>query len=565
MSNEIISGTDARKKLMIGVDAVADTVKVTLGPKGKTVFIERMGENSSITKDGKNTAESIFPADPVEAMGASAIKQAANRVCQEAGDGTTTTTILCQAIATAGIVNVDAGHSHIAMKAGMDAAVADVVKELALCAAEVNEDIDTLYNIALTSSNGSTEISDLIKESFEKVTTNGMLLYRDSLTYKTHLKSYKGVSFDGGHISENFIYDQVEKTSHVFNPLIVISDVICRGKLDTVGVYDLIVMAHDLEIDKWTQENGREPSEQEANMKIRSRPIVFIVDSMDDAHLQFIYANRAGNPDPRNMILPKEIIVLYAPSFGEARKEILQDIAIATGGRAILNDAGKNLKIAGIADMGQCESMVITQDRATIFGGKGDKDAIEARVAFIKEEMSKADPQKKRELQARLAKLNGGIAVIHVGATTNVEQKEKRDRVEDAILATRAALEEGVVIGGGLTFLAISCKLPLCPKGDDYSIGYNIVINSIKEPFNQLLRNCDKDPAKVMGLIEKEQSISGNPFMGYNAKFDRIMDLKQAGVIDPVKVLRVALENATSVASTLMSTERVIFEPKKQS
>lgn len=454
------------------------------------------------------------------------------------------------------------------MKSGMDAAVLDIVKGIKAAAEEVKDDIDTLHHIAFTSSNGSEEISGMIREAFEKVTPNGELRYADSLTYKSHLKTYPGVTFESGFISAKFMMNPTERTSQIFNPLILISDVVCRGKLDAVGVYELIMMAWDVAVDEWEEEKGRPATQFEKESLIDARPIVLIVDSMDDIHLHFVYANRAGIQEPRSSrgysMLPKNITVLYAPGFGETRKEILEDIAIATGGRAIMEDAGKNLKTALLEDMGKCESILITPDRTLIFGGKGDKDAIAKRIEFLKGELDKADPHQKHEIRSRLAKLSGGLGVIYVGATTPVEQKEKRDRVEDAILATRAAIEEGVVVGGGMTLYKIATEVGSKTGDTDFDIGYNIIVDALIQPFFQLIKNCDKDPVDMISQISDSYNgwQGGDLHMGYNAKADKMEDLRVAGVLDPAKVLRTALENAVSVASTLMSTESVIFEIK---
>jgi chaperonin GroEL len=538
---------------------VANTVKVTLGPKGRTVFIQKINEDHHATKDGVTVAKNIFPVDDVEAMGAEAIKQAAQQAAKQAGDGTTTATILCQAIAKDGIAEVDGSKRNpTAIKKGMDQAVIEIVSALKEQSTPLNGDLDLLEKIATISANNDESIGAMIREAYEKVSINGMVAMGLSPTFKNQLKTYLGVSFDSGLLSEEFMRDKQRRMSEIASPLIVVSDIIARGKVDEVGVMDLIDIAHQDAIDQWEEQNNRDATDAEKQKAIQPRPLVLIVSDIDDQNMMFIRANRQ-----RKGLSPIDITILIAPSSGDVRKETLKDIAAVTGAVAVFESEGRTLGRITREEMGTCGNMVITTEKSMIFDGAGTKEVIDKRIEDLKGQLANADPKDENQLKERLAKLQGGVAVIHVGAPTQVELSEKVYRVEDAILATRAAISEGVVTGGAIPFYNIYQKLYELPEDlnamTDFQIGRHIVIKALLVPIKQLIENCGEDVDSILNQLRIDQT---SPEIGYNAKTGKIENLRESGIIDPTKVPRIALENAVSVAGTIITTEATITEIK---
>lgn len=559
MPTQETTGKEARKKLMSGVNKLADVVKVTLGPGGRTVFIQRNNETDYITKDGVDTAQSIWLPDPIEAMGADLVKQTAGQAGKLAGDGTTTATILCQTISHAAIHEVDNGRNPTEMKIGMDRAVKDIVSKIKEMSTPVGSDLDVIRNIAAISGNNNPEIGKMLADAVEKVSMDGFIVIGESRGYDTKIELTDGVAFDSGLLGNKFSTYAGKFQADVMNPLILVSDYILRGKITDTGLLHMLGMARQAAIYEYYEQDPK-PAElpQEQLQRFPIKPLVLIVSEIDEENMRMIITQRdQGAP----------LFLLIAPAWGDLRTEILKDIAAATGATAIFEDAGRSLKNVTISDMGLCDELTIQSKTTIIKGGKGD---ITDRLEEMKGQFASIPEANHAYLRERIGRLKGGLATIHVGAKTEVEMKEKKARVDDAVRATRAAIEEGVVAGGGLTFYNIAKSLTQVLSWDDDEIltkgktftdeeaGYGIVVGSLMAPMYQIIKNCGFSPQEVRKSMHAKDPLGKNSNIGYNAKTNTVENLIEAGVLDPAKVLRVAIENAVSVASTIMSTEVVI-------
>ena len=527
MAKDIKYNIEARDLLKKGVDELANAVKTTLGPKGRNVVIEKKYGAPQITKDGVTVAKEIELEDPFMNMGAQLVKEVASKTNDIAGDGTTTATVLAQAIVSVGMKNVAAGANPTDLKRGIDKAVAKVVEALKANSEEVDDDNSKIEAVARISANNDSEIGKLIADAMAKVKKEGVITIEEAKVAETSVDVVEGMQFDRGYISPYFITD-AEKMEGVFeHPYILIHDEKISMMKDLMPILEPVVS--------------------------QGHSLVIIAEDVADEALATLVVNRLRNPSFK-------VAAVKAPGFGDRRKEMLQDIAILTGGTVITKETGLKLENATLDMLGTCEKVTINKENTTIVNGSGDKKAIADRVAQIKTqiETSKSSYDKEK-LQERLAKLAGGVAVIYVGAASEVEMKEKKDRVEDALHATRAAVEEGIVPGGGVAYIrAISALDGLKGDNDDQDTGIAIIKRALEEPLRQIVANAGEEGSVV---VQKVKDGKGN--FGYNAFAGVYEDLKAAGVIDPTKVARVAIENAASVAGTLLTTECVIAEKKE--
>ena len=526
MAKEILFNIESRDQLKKGVDALANAVKVTLGPKGRNVIIEKKFGAPHITKDGVTVAKEVELEDSFQNMGAMLVREVASKTNDDAGDGTTTATVLAQAIIGVGLKNVTAGANPMDLKRGMDKAVAAVVESIAEQAQEIGDDMDKIENVATISANGDAAIGELIAEAMKKVKKEGVITVEEAKGTDTTVDVVEGMQFDRGYISPYFVTNTEKMEAEMENPFILIYD------------KKISVLKELLPILEQTVQSGR--------------PLLIIAEDIDSEALATLVVNRlrAG----------LKICAVKAPGFGDRRKEMLQDIAILTGGEVISDEKGLSLETATMEMLGTAEKVVVNKDNTTVVNGAGDKSAIEARIALIKHQMETTTSDYDREkLQERLAKLAGGVAVLYVGAPSEVEMKEKKDRVNDALCATRAAIEEGIVPGGGTVFIRASEKLAgLKGENDDETTGIEIIKRAIEEPLRQIVANSGKEGAVVVQKVSE-----GEGDFGYNARKEIYENLFAAGVIDPAKVSRVALENAASIAGMFLTTECVICEKKE--
>ncbi len=527
MAKDIKYNIEARDLLKKGVDELANAVKTTLGPKGRNVVIEKKYGAPQITKDGVTVAKEIELDDPFMNMGAQLVKEVASKTNDIAGDGTTTATVLAQAIVSVGMKNVAAGANPTDLKRGIDKAVAKVVEALKANSEEVDDDNSKIEAVARISANNDPEIGKLIADAMAKVKKEGVITIEEAKVAETSVDVVEGMQFDRGYISPYFITD-AEKMEGVFeHPYILIHDEKISMMKDLMPILEPVVS--------------------------QGHSLVIIAEDVADEALATLVVNRLRNPSFK-------VAAVKAPGFGDRRKEMLQDIAILTGGTVITKETGLKLENATLDMLGTCEKVTINKENTTIVNGAGDKKAIADRVAQIKTqiEASKSSYDKEK-LQERLAKLAGGVAVIYVGAASEVEMKEKKDRVEDALHATRAAVEEGIVPGGGVAYIrAISALDGLKGDNDDQDTGIAIIKRALEEPLRQIVANAGEEGSVV---VQKVKDGKGN--FGYNAFSGEYEDLKASGVIDPTKVARVAIENAASVAGTLLTTECVIADKKE--
>ena len=527
MAKDIKYNIEARDLLKKGVDELANAVKTTLGPKGRNVVIEKKYGAPQITKDGVTVAKEIELDDPFMNMGAQLVKEVASKTNDIAGDGTTTATVLAQAIVSVGMKNVAAGANPTDLKRGIDKAVAKVVAALKANSEEVDDDNSKIEAVARISANNDAEIGKLIADAMAKVKKEGVITIEEAKVAETSVDVVEGMQFDRGYISPYFITD-AEKMEGVFeHPYILIHDEKISMMKDLMPILEPVVS--------------------------QGHSLVIIAEDVADEALATLVVNRLRNPSFK-------VAAVKAPGFGDRRKEMLQDIAILTGGTVITKETGLKLENATLDMLGTCEKVTINKENTTIVNGAGDKKAIADRVAQIKTqiETSKSSYDKEK-LQERLAKLAGGVAVIYVGAASEVEMKEKKDRVEDALHATRAAVEEGIVPGGGVAYIrAISALDGLKGDNDDQDTGIAIIKRALEEPLRQIVANAGEEGSVV---VQKVKDGKGN--FGYNAFSGEYEDLKASGVIDPTKVARVAIENAASVAGTLLTTECVIADKKE--
>lgn len=523
MAKEIRFDSDARELLKSGVDQLANAVKVTLGPKGRNVVIGKKFGAPQITKDGVTVAKEVELEDNFENAGAQLVKSVASKTGDDAGDGTTTATILTQAIVTEGLKNVTAGANPMDLKRGIDKAVAKVVDHIKASAEVVGDNYDKIEQVATVSANNDPEIGKLLADAMRKVSKDGVITIEESKTRETSIGVVEGMQFDRGYLSGYFVTDTDKMECDMENPYILIYD----KKISNVKDF--------LPILQPAAESGR--------------PLLVIAEDVDSEALTTLVVNRlrAG----------LKICAVKAPGFGDRRKAMLEDIAVLTGGVVISEEKGLSLDKATLEMLGTAKKVSISKDNTTIVDGAGEKEAIKDRVAQIKNEIATSTSSyDKEKLQERLAKLSGGVAVLYVGANSEVEMKEKKDRVDDALCATRAAMEEGVVVGGGTTYIRAQEALKdLKGENADEQTGINIVCRAIEEPLRQIIANAGGEGAVVVNNVRE-----GKGDYGYNARKDVYEDLRAAGVIDPAKVSRVALENAASIAGMFLTTECLIVD-----
>ena len=523
MAKEIRFDSDARELLKSGVDQLANAVKVTLGPKGRNVVIGKKFGAPQITKDGVTVAKEVELEDNFENAGAQLVKSVASKTGDDAGDGTTTATILTQAIVTEGLKNVTAGANPMDLKRGIDKAVAKVVDHIKASAEVVGDNYDKIEQVATVSANNDPEIGKLLADAMRKVSKDGVITIEESKTRETSIGVVEGMQFDRGYLSGYFVTDTDKMECDMENPYILIYD----KKISNVKDF--------LPILQPAAESGR--------------PLLVIAEDVDSEALTTLVVNRlrAG----------LKICAVKAPGFGDRRKAMLEDIAVLTGGVVISEEKGLSLDKATLEMLGTAKKVTISKDNTTIVDGAGEKEAIKDRVAQIKNEIATSTSSyDKEKLQERLAKLSGGVAVLYVGANSEVEMKEKKDRVDDALCATRAAMEEGVVVGGGTTYIRAQEALKdLKGENADEQTGINIVCRAIEEPLRQIIANAGGEGAVVVNNVRE-----GKGDYGYNARKEVYEDLRVAGVIDPAKVSRVALENAASIAGMFLTTECLIVD-----
>ncbi|HAH51136.1 MAG TPA: chaperonin GroEL [Balneola sp.] len=531
MSKLIHYDVEARDALKKGVDKLADAVKVTLGPRGRNVVIEKSFGAPKITKDGVTVAKEIELSDKVENMGAQMVKEVASRTNDNAGDGTTTATVLAQAIITAGLKNVTAGANPMDLKAGIDKAVAAIVEGLKDVKIDIDKDIDKLKQIATISANGDEEIGSLIADAYEKVgksddgtfNNTGVITVEEAKGIETTLETVEGMQFDRGYLSPYFVTDSEKMVTDLEDPYILIFDKKISAMKDLLPVLEKVVQS--------------------------GKPLLIIAEDIEGEALATLVVNKLRGS--------LKIAAVKAPGFGDRRKAMLEDIAILTGGTVISEERGYKLENATLDFLGQASNVTIDKDNTTIVGGSGKADDIKARVNQIKGQIENTTSDYDREkLQERLAKLSGGVAVLYIGAASEVEMKEKKDRVEDALHATRAAVEEGIVPGGGVALLRTLGTLDkLKGANEDETVGFQIVRRALEAPLRTISNN-----AGVEGAIVVQKVLEGKGAYGYNARTEVYEDLIKAGVIDPTKVTRAALQNAASVAGLLLTTEAVISD-----
>lgn len=527
MAKEIKFNIDAREELKKGVDALADAVKVTLGPKGRNVIIEKKFGAPHITKDGVTVAKEVELEDKFQNMGAQLVKEVASKTGDDAGDGTTTATVLAQAIINVGLKNVTAGANPMDLKRGIDKAVAKIVENIKSQAQEVGDDFNKIESVARISANNDEEIGKLIAEAMRKVKKEGVITVEEAKGTDTTVEVVEGMQFDRGYISPYFVTNTEDMECEMERPYILIFDKKISSLKDMLPILEA------------TAQSGR--------------PLLIIAEDVDSEALATLVVNRLRGS--------LKVCAVKAPGFGDRRKEMLEDIAVLTGGIVISEEKGLQLEKATIDMLGTAEKVTVDKDNTTIVNGAGDKDAIAARVAQIKTQIEKTTSDyDKEKLQERLAKLAGGVAVLYIGAPSEVEMKEKKDRVDDALSATRAAIAEGIVPGGGVAYIrAISAIENLKGDNDDEQTGIDIVKRAVEEPLRQIVANAGLEGAVIIQNVK-----DGKGDYGYNARTNTYENFFEAGVIDPAKVSRVALENAASISGMFLTTECVIAEKKEE-
>ncbi|MBQ9386132.1 MAG: chaperonin GroEL [Bacteroidaceae bacterium] len=525
-AKEILFNMDARDLMRQGVDELANAVKVTLGPKGRNVIIEKKFGAPQITKDGVTVAKEIELADSFKNTGAQLVKSVASKTGEDAGDGTTTATVLAQSIVNVGLKNVTAGANPMDLKRGIDKAVAAVVENIKKQSKAVGDNFDKIEQVATISANNDAEIGKHIAEAMQKVSKDGVITIEEAKGRDTYIDVVEGMQFDRGYLSSYFVTDTEKMNCVMENPLILIHDKKISNLKDLLPILEPAVQS--------------------------GRPLLIIAEDVDSEALTTLVVNRLRSG--------LKIYAVKAPGFGDRRKEMLEDIAVLTGGFVISEERGVKLEQATMDMLGTAEKITITKDNTTIVNGKGAKDKIADRVAQIKAQIkTTTSDYDKEKLQERLAKLSGGVAVIKVGAPSETEMKEKKDRVDDALCATRAAIEEGIVAGGGVAYIrSISALDKIKGENADEQTGIQIIRRAIEEPLRQIVFNAGKE-----GSVVVQKVMEGKGDFGYNARYDRYEDMVKAGVVDPAKVTRVALENAASIAGMFLTTECVIVEKKE--
>jgi chaperonin GroEL len=521
MAKEISFDRNAREGLRKGVDALANAVKVTLGPKGRNVVIQKSFGAPQVTKDGVTVAKEIELEDAVQNMGAQMVKEVASKTADIAGDGTTTATILAQAMVTAGLKNVTAGANPMDLKRGIDAATQAVIANLKEQSEVVGDDFEKVKQVGSISANNDEEIGTLIADAMKRVSKDGVITVEEAKGTDTYVDEVLGMQFDRGYLSPYFVTDTENMVTEYENPYILIHDKKISNMQDIVPVLEQVVQA--------------------------GRPLLIIAEDIESQALGVLVVNR--------LRAQLKVVAVKAPGFGDRRKAMLEDIAILTGGTVISEEKGYKLENVGMEHLGSAEKITVDKDNTTIVNGSGDESQIQARINQIKQQIEATTSDYDREkLQERLAKLSGGVAVLYVGAATEVEMKEKKDRVDDALHATRAAVEEGIVAGGGVALVrAIAAIENMKGNNEDETIGIQIVRKALEAPLRTIADN-----AGVEGSVIFQRVKEGEGSFGYNARTDVFEDLKQAGVIDPTKVTRIALENAASISGMLLTTECVI-------
>ncbi|WP_207513859.1 chaperonin GroEL [Longitalea luteola] len=528
MSKQLFFDVTARNQMKKGVDILANAVKVTLGPKGRNVVLEKKYGAPAITKDGVSVAKEIELEDPLENMGAQMVKEVASKTADIAGDGTTTATVLAQAIIHEGLKNVAAGANPMDLKRGIDKGVEAIVKSLREQSQTIGTDVNKIRQVATISANNDETIGELIARAFTKVGNEGVITVEEAKGTDTTVEVVEGMQFDRGYISPYFVTNTEKMQVELERPYILIYDKKISAMKDILGILEK------------TAKTGR--------------PILIIAEDLEGEALATLVVNKLRGT--------LKVAAVKAPGFGDRRKEMLQDIAILTKGTVISEEQGYTLENVELNHLGSAETVTIDKDNTTIVGGHGEKEAITARVNQIKAQMAvTTSDYDKEKLQERLAKLTGGVAVLYVGAATEVEMKEKKDRVDDALHATRAAVEEGIVPGGGVAYIRASQSLEtLEGRNEDETTGIAIVKRAVEEPLRQIVRNCGLEGSIVVQTIKQ-----GSGDYGFNARTEQYENLLAAGVIDPTKVSRVAIEHAASVAGMLLTTECVISDkPKKE-
>ncbi len=521
MAKEIHFSDEARNTLAAGVQKLTDAVKVTMGPRGRNVLIQKSFGSPNITKDGVSVAREIELKEPLEDMGAQLVKQVASNTADEAGDGTTTATVLANAIFQEGLRNITAGANPVEVKRGMDKATEAILEELKAISKSIKDKTE-IAQVATISANSDEQIGNMIAEAMEKVGQDGVITVEEAKGISDELDVVEGMQFDRGYLSPYFITNSEKMIAEIENPYILLFDQKISNLKDLLPVLEQV---------------------QKTN-----RPLLIIAEDVEGEALATLVVNKL-----RGIL---NISAVKAPGFGDRRKAMLQDIAILTGGQVISEEIGRTLESTSIEDLGQASRVVIDKDNTTIVDGVGESSAVQARINEIKTQIDATTSEyDKEKLQERLAKLSGGVAVIKVGAATETEMKEKKDRVDDALSATKAAVEEGIVIGGGAALIRAAAKVKLELEGDQ-KIGYEIILRAVKAPVKQIVENAGFDTGVVVNGIETAESES----VGFNAATGEYVDMFEAGIIDPLKVERVALTNATSVSSLLLTTEATIHE-----
>ncbi|MCL7965389.1 MAG: chaperonin GroEL [marine benthic group bacterium] len=527
MSKELEFNTEARTRLKKGVDKLAAAVKVTLGPKGRNVVIEKKFGSPTVTKDGVTVAKEIELDDPIEDLGAKMVKEVATKTSDNAGDGTTTATVLAQSIYAEGLKSVTAGVNPMALKRGIDAAVSEVVDHLAGMAVKTTGKKE-IAQVATISANSDSVIGDLIADAMEKVGKDGVITVEEAKGLETTLDTVDGMQFDRGYLSPYFVTDPDKMEAVLEDPMILIHDKKISSMKDLLPVLEKVAQM--------------------------GKPLLIIAEDVEGEALATLVVNKLRGT--------LKVCAVKAPGFGDRRKQMLQDIAVLTGGQVISEELGFKLENAVVSDLGSAKRVVVDKDDTTIVDGAGDHDAIKGRISEIRVAIDKTTSDYDQEkLQERLAKLAGGVAVINVGAATETEMKEKKARVEDALHATRAAVEEGIVPGGGVALLSAQSALDKLKRDDsDEMIGVQIVRRALEEPLRQIALNAGAEGSIV---VERVREKKGKGF-GYNAATDTYEDLVKAGVIDPTKVTRTALQNAASIAGLLLTTEAVVVDKPEE-
>ena len=527
MAKDILFDVEAREKLKTGVDALANAVKVTLGPKGRNVVISKKFGAPQITKDGVTVAKEIELKDPIENMGAQMVKEVASKTADIAGDGTTTATVLAQAIITAGLKNVAAGANPMDLKRGIDKAVAEIVKNLKKISKEVGSDNSKIEQIATISANNDEAIGKLIAEAMKVVGNDGVITVEEAKGTETEVKTVEGMQFDRGYLSPYFVTNPEKMITDMENPLILICEKKISSMKELMPILERVVQA--------------------------GKGLLIIAEDVDGEALGTLVVNRLRGS--------LKVAAVKAPGFGDRRKAMLEDIAILTGGQVISEERGMTLENVTMDMLGTAQKIEIDKDNTTIINGKGTSKDIKNRIAQIRSQIeATTSDYDKEKLQERLAKLSGGVAVLFIGAPTEMEMKEKKDRVDDALAATRAAVEEGIVPGGGVALIRASSSLDkITGLNEDETTGIAIVRRAVEEPLRQIIANAGGEGAVIVQKVKE-----GKDDFGYNARTDKYEKLYAAGVIDPTKVTRIAIENAASIAAMLLTTECVIADQPEE-